>query len=189
MKLGEIPRTTLRAEGQSGVVEVKQPETFSPRFDFLAAVSERPLAIRTISPANRRALGTRGVGKDVVIDWLETDVAAAIKDMGAEHVWLICDNRPIHDPDEIKEALHFGGAKNVDGVYQFPAYSAKYLSPLDAGIFHHFKQKVREHAPLRTENMGEIMVKEFFELSTELISSYWHKCAMMRSDDVNKDLY
>jgi hypothetical protein len=69
-----------------------------------------------------------------------------------------------------------------------PTQAAKRMSPLDNALFHIWKERVRTHAPLTSDdNVVQVMTDEWNKLPKRRIQSQYRKCRLMRYQNVYDD--
>jgi hypothetical protein len=88
----------------------------------------------------------------------------------------------IHQQDLVR-VFHDRGCQDVKEVWFMPTQAAKRMSPLDNALFHLWKDKVRQHAPLTDHNIVQIMNDEWNNLPSSHIHSQFRKCLLMRNQN------
>ena len=108
--------------------------------------------------------------------------------MGEEKV-ILCLDKGLHlKPEEVKEALHQGGAKNTQDAWVFPTNTAKFVSPLDNSLWHTLKTRVHARKPQTEEETAQALEEEFMSMDVNEIRNYYKHCALTRGSDSYKDV-
>ncbi len=84
--------------------------------------------------------------------------------------------------EEVKEELEDGGATNVHDVLEMPTNAGQIANLLDNSLW------VGEKHPKTTEEVGEILTKEFYSASVEKIRGWYRKAGVVPGSDINRDL-
>jgi len=179
MKVNEAPKRTLVAEGQKQYVVATDTSSYSARFDMIACITgDRVLPPIIYSPADRRRLGVQGITLDMLKNYISDLLAQSVGAVDQYPMILVFDRSTIHHSDEVLVEFHLNGGQNLKEVIKMPTQSAKRLSPLDNGLFHDWKQRVRQHGPLTEQNMKTVMSDEWNATTKQQLKSYFHHCGI-----------
>ncbi len=61
------------------------------------------------------------------------------------------------------------------------------MSPLDNGIFHEWKERVRHHHPLTKNNIVSVIVQEQNKITSNELGIYYKHCELIDKQNVYKD--
>lgn len=128
-----------------------------------------------------------GITEQMLVDYIEEFLGRKVSALDRYPIILVFDRAPIHNSERVLEAFHSVGCEEVQEVVKMPAQGAKRISPLDNGLFHLWKEKVRLHSPLTEKNIISAMNKEWLSLSQQNIKSAYHHCGLVKGTDPYKD--
>jgi hypothetical protein len=82
------------------------------------------------------------------------------------------------------EAFHNGGCFEIVDIKYIPTKATMRLSPLGNAIWHEWKDKVRQHAPLTSTNIVSQMMTAYYSITP---NSYYRHCGLTHGQSVYKD--
>lgn len=187
VKLNETEGFTLVFPGEESYLEASDTTSYAARYDMIAFCNgEQVLPPFIITPEDRKRQGISGVTKKLLHISIQKLFAQAVGGLNEYPIFIVADKASIHKKD-LLQAFHEMGCQDVKDVWLMPTQAAKRMSPLDNALFHHWKGRVRKHAPLTTDNVVQIMNDEWNNLSAELIHSQFRKSLLLRRQDPYAD--
>lgn len=107
LRVNEAPRTTLVAEGETPYVIVEDTTQYAKRYDMIACcTSEEVLPPIIYSPSERNLIGSKGINKKMLLDYIEDILARACSGLDRYPLYLVLDRARIHNVSHILEAFH-----------------------------------------------------------------------------------
>jgi hypothetical protein len=180
-KLSEAPSHTVVLPGESAYVEVDDNSSYVPRYDMVACCTHMELFPSTIfSPAERAALGVRGVTQKMFIKYIQDILAQACGSLDRYPLYLVLDKASIHNEEKILEAFHDNGCQELVEVWKMPTKAGKRMSPLDNALLHHWKERIRGLGKVSKDNAIQRMSDEWNNLPSTLLRSQYRHCGLVR---------
>lgn len=179
----EAIRSTLTAPGEEPIALATSTTTYAHRYDMIACCSADKVFIPFIySPTERVAAGLKGINTNVLLRYIHSTLGQEIAALEKKTIILVMDKASIHNKQKLIEALEEEHAAVVE-IILMPTSSAKRLSPLDNSLFHLWKHKVRENAPLTDFNIVQIMSDEWNKISRRTLLAQYVHCGLERGKD------
>jgi transposase len=187
VKLNEAEHFTLVAPGELPYVTVTDTSSYADRYDMIALCNgEHVLPPIIFTPKDRQGRGVKGVTKRMLEQGVDDILAQAVGAIDKYPLYLVADKASIHQQDLV-QVFHDRGCQDLQQVLIMPTQAAKRMSPLDNALFHIWKERVRKHAPLTSDNVVQVMTDEWNKLSSRYIQSQYRKCLLMRGQNVYED--
>lgn len=188
MKVNEAPRRTLVARGEKSYAIVSENSSYAARYDMIAAcVGDQVLPPIIYTPADRVRMGVSGITSQMLVDFIESIFARAVSGLDRYPMLLVLDKSSIHSLAKVKEAFMLVGCEELTEVILMPTQAAKRLSPLDNGLFHDWKERVRRHSPLTSRNLIQAMNDEWFGTKATQLRHYYHHCGLTQHHPLYHD--
>jgi hypothetical protein len=186
----------LAPRGTTPRVKAEKHEKYEPRVDMWGAIAySGPLVCQTLTSQQRKKVvnertkkkGVKGYTKSLVKKFLKTKLAPKIKEL--KGVPILCMDKGLaFKEEEVKEAVHDGGATNLQDVWLFPTNTAKFVSPLDNNLWHGLKGRVRARNPATENGTARILQREFMATQSKEIKNYYRHCSLTTRTDPYQDL-
>lgn len=188
LRVNEAPRTTLVAEGETPYVIVDDTTQYAKRFDMIACcTSEGVLPPIIYSPSERNLIGSKGINKRMLLDYIDDILARACSGLDCYPLYLVLDRARIHNTAHILEAFHEAGCQEMREIILLPTQAAKRMSPLDNSLFHIWKDACRKHQLITERTIERIMADEWNNIKKETIKAYYKHCKITARSDVYAD--
>jgi len=184
LRVGEAPRDTLVAPGESQYLVVDDNNRYAPRYDMICFVyggGVFPAIVYT--PKDRKRLKVNGITKKMLNDYILNQLSVHVGAKDHYPWYIVCDKSNIHNAAEIKESFEDGMVHEIKEVIFLPTQAAKRMSPLDNGIFGIWKQRCRNHGKIAKANIVSIMIQEWEKISVDEIQSAYRHCGLTSSRD------
>lgn len=187
LRLNEAPTSTLVLPGEDAYVIVEDTSTYAARFDMIACCNgSRVFPPIIFSPKERADAGVKGVNKKMLVKYIQEILAQAIGALDLYPLILILDKASIHKGELLQE-FHDMGCQDLQDIWFMPKQAAKRMSPLDNSLFHHWKERVRERAPITKSNVVQLMSDEWNNMPAELIKAQYQHCSLTHRTDPYAD--
>lgn len=187
-RVGICGNSTLVAEGESSYVLVEENSSYAHRYDMIACCSiDRVFPPIIYSPEDRKDLGVDGVKTFMLEQYIHSILAQAVASLDRYPLTLVLDKANVHNVDKIKQAFIDGGCQDVAEVIVLPTQAAKRVSPLDNAMFNTWKSKVKQHEPITSSKIVQVMADAWNELDANDIQPNYHHCLLMQRQDVYAD--
>jgi hypothetical protein len=179
-----IPLYSLALPGQKAKQQV-QHEAFGFRVDVLDSCAVDALGpYHVITPSDRRALGTRGITKELFLDFFEAKIIPFANLRFMPKTIFIVDKATVHDMSRMYDAAHDLMPDTIVKVWFLPTNSAKFLSPLDNGFHSELQHGVADL--LQYTDRSEAAVAECIHTFMRRngganLDSYYHHCGLYAS--------
>jgi hypothetical protein len=165
-------------------VVAEETTTYALRYDMIACCSGKEVLPPMIfTPTEREQIRTRGINTKMLIKYIQDLLAQACGALDRYPLYLVLDRATIHNKKEILQAFHDWGCQDVVDILKMPAQAPKRMSPQDNALFHEWKEKVRNHAPLTKHNIEQIMADEWNNLPVKHLSAYYRHCGLTNLKD------
>jgi hypothetical protein len=188
LRVNEAPRTTLVAPGETAYVIVEDTTQYARRYDMIACcTSEQVLPPIIYSPSERQLIGSKGINKRMLLDYIEDILARACSGLDRYPLYLVMDRARIHNVQHILEEFHSAGCEEMKEIILLPAQAAKRMSPLDNSLFHVWKEACRKHELITDRTIERIMADEWNAIKKETIKSYYKHCKITGRADAFAD--
>ena len=175
IKVNEAPTHTLVLPGQHPYVIVEDTSSYAARFDMIACcTSKETLPPMIYAPNERR----KGITTEMLINYIRDFLAQSVGALDRYPLTLALDRASIHNTTEMLQAFHDWGCQELVEIVKLPTSSSIRLSPLDNSLFHDWKELVRNHSPLTSENIRRIMSDEWNNLSPSLLEAHYRQCLL-----------
>jgi hypothetical protein len=185
MKVNECLSTTLVMPGESEYVVVEDDTSYAARYDMIGCCTGKEMLPPIVySPEDRASRSVDGIRSWMVNDYIEDILARSISALDRYPMYLIIDQSKAHNKQQMMEAFHNGGCFEIADIKYIPTKAAKRLSPLDNAIWHEWKDKVRQHAPLTSTNIVSQMMTAYYSITP---NSYYRHCGLTHGQSVYKD--
>jgi hypothetical protein len=188
MKAGARPTHGLAPKGKKAKVKSDKPEKYQPRVDMWGAISyNKPLDFDVKTSEDRKKEGVKGYRKKHLKLFLRKKLAPKLSKMNTKVIPNM--DRGFHcKSSELLDELKAGGAENVEDVWFFPPNAGKLCNPLDNTLWHSMKSRVRKASPNGEKELAKRARKEFMDISTKDLHSYFRNCGLTSRTDPYKDL-
>lgn len=188
LRVNEAPRTTLVAPGETPYVIVEDTTQYAKRYDMIACcTSDQVLPSIIYSPSERNLIGSKGINKKMLLDYIEDILARACSGLDRFPLYLVLDRARIHNIGHILEAFHEAGCEEMREVILLPTQAAKRMSPLDNSLFHIWKDACRKHELITDRTIERIMADEWNNIKEDTITSFYKHCKITGRSDVFAD--
>jgi len=188
LRVNEAPRTTLVAPGETAYVIVDDTTQYAKRYDMIACcTSEQVLPPIIYSPSERNLIGSKGINKKMLLDYIDDILARACSGLDQYPLYLVLDRARIHNISHILEAFHEAGCQEMREVILLPTQAAKRMSPLDNSLFHNWKDACRKHELITDRTIERIMADEWNAIDKRTITAYYKHCKITGRSDVYSD--
>jgi hypothetical protein len=189
MRFGEGELKSIVPPGSSALVNSPVHTLYLPRVDIVGAIScDTPLAIRIMTPEQRKMLGVKGWRKEHVLGYLKRQLAPSVNQLEGDVFAIVVDKALRISPKDVVDAMHAGGCRRAKFAWLMPTAAAKYISPLDNNLWHEWKERVRKRKPKSVPGLAYIMRQEWWQQSTENICSYYRHCGLMQHADSTRGI-
>lgn len=188
LRVNAAPTSTLVAPGETPYVIVDDDSAYARRYDMIAAVSyDRVFPPIIYTPDERKQEGVKGINSRMLIQYIQNILAQAVGAMDIYPIVLVLDRSRIHNEGEIQQAFQDWGCQELTEVVKMPTQAAKRMSPLDNSLFHDWKDRCRQHAPLTNNNIKQVMADKWNKTKVKTIKAYYHRCLLFQRQDVYAD--
>ena len=180
----------LSVAGTNAHLLVDKTGNYVPRYDVMAAISlDSPLAFKSFRPDERNHAETKGINKEMFLDWISDELTTSINKLPSRDYYLITDNARIHNASEIlDEFYNMNDCPRLKEAILHPPNTAKYLSPLDNNYWHYWKEEVRKNEKRQEEPMNDFLLRCWEHTDSSFIRSSFRKCRLMRGQSIDDDL-
>lgn len=127
-----------------------------------------------------------GITLEMFLTYINTTLANDLGQLPTRARYMIYDKSPVHSDKKVLAAFQSNRVP-LKGVFKSPTAAAKRVSPLDNTLFHAWKEAVRGHAPLTTENIEQAMIDSWRALNVTSIQHCYQHCGFMRGQDPYSD--
>lgn len=183
-RLSEAPTNTVVLPGETPYVVVDETTSYAKRYDMIACCTASELFPPIIySPSERAAAGVKGVNNKMLVTYIQTILAQAAGALDRYPLYLVLDKASCHNEQKLLEAFHDNGCQELAQIWKMPKQAAKRMSPLDNSLFHDWKQRVRNRAPIHESNIEQIMNDEWNNLPTRLLHAHYKHCLLLHWQD------
>lgn len=188
LRVGETSGHTLVIQGEAKFVESSNTSRYAPRYDMIACCSgNETLPPIIFSPEDRKGRGVQGVTSEMVLKYIDSVLAQAVRALDRYPIYLVVDQSTAHNKQRMIEAFRDRGCGELVDIVFMPAQGAKRLSPLDNGIFGTWKNRCRSHAHIAPTNIVHVMSSEWSKLSSSYLMSCYQHCALTHHRDAYLD--
>jgi DDE superfamily endonuclease len=188
IRVSDAPRNTLVMPDEQPIVVVEDNSSYAARYDMIAVTTGTEVLPPVIfSPEDRETRGVDGIQGWMLNEYILDILARSIAALDRYPMYLVVDRSTAHNSETMMESFHCGGCFEIVDIMKMPTKAAKRISPLDNGIFHEWKDRVRKHNLLTSKNIESVMVQEWENISQENISHYYKHCGLTHGQDVYKD--
>jgi hypothetical protein len=188
LRLNAVPSKTLVAPGQSKFVVAEDTSAYAARYDMIACCSgTRVFPPKIFTPADRQALGVKGIRKHMILKYIEDILAQAAGALDLYPLVLVMDKSTAHNAGEMLQMFHDNGCQDMQRIYLMPTNSAKRMSPLDNSLFHSWKLKCKKRGHLKEANIEQIMADCWNTINESTLRNYYRHCGLMYGRDVYFD--
>jgi hypothetical protein len=175
LRVNEAPTHSIVLPGEQSYVVAENTTSYAKRFDMIACcTSMETLPPMIYAPDERR----KGITTDMLISYIRDFLAQSAGALDRYPLTLVVDRATIHNTDKMMQAFHDWGCQELTEIIKMPAMSAKRLSPLDNSLFHDWKERVRKHAPITSENIRRLMSNEWNNLPPRLLCAHFKHCLL-----------
>jgi hypothetical protein len=98
-------------------------------------------------PGERKEWGADGIRTDMVISFIDSILAQAVRALDRYPLYLLLDRASCHNTEQMMQAFRDRGCGELVAIKKYPAKSAKRISPLDNNFIHEWKTICRSHTP------------------------------------------
>lgn len=182
-----VPHYSLGLPQQKVHIQVDR-EQFGIRVDLIDSCAVDALGpYRIISASERRSLGTKGVQKEMFLDFFKSMMIPFANLRGEAKTVFVVDKSRVHDTQRMFELAEDTMPDILVKIWSLPTNSAKFLSPLDNG-FHSDLQRGFAHLIENTDRSEKSVVEclhEFmYRYDPSKLHAYYHHCDLMRSRSI-----
>jgi hypothetical protein len=189
IEIGARPHRGLHVQGKQPKSAMHRSSVYPKRIDIMGAISyNKVLSVETNTPAQRRQERRKGYRKIDILNFIQTKVSRDLVRLGEDDVVFILDKGCNLTVDEVKAAFKKGRCNLVKDVLLIPTSAGKHVSPLDNCLWHQLKEGVRAKCPIDEEATIAAIKSSWKEVSKDNLNNYYRHCALMRRQDVSKDL-
>jgi hypothetical protein len=173
LRVNEAPTHTVVLPGDQSYVIAEDTTSYAKRFDMTACcTSKETLPPMIYAPDERR----KGITTDMLISYIRDFLAQSAGALDRYLLTLVLDRATIHNTDKMMQAFHDWGCQELTEIIKMPAMLTKRLSPLDNSLFHDWKERVRKHAPITSENIRRLKSNEWNNLPPSLLAAHFRHC-------------
>lgn len=186
LRLSEATTHTLVLPGQHPYVLATETAAYSKRFDMIACcVGDQVLVPKIYSPKERSDASVKGINGPMLLQFIDDILAQAVEGLDRYPLTLVLDRAPIHkDIDSILQAFRDRSSESITDILLLPPNSAKRLSPLDNCLFHDWKEECRQHCPVTTNKIQQVMSDAWNSMNPK---PHYKHCGLTREVDVYFD--
>jgi hypothetical protein len=188
LRLSSVRHRTLVAPGEQKYIAVDDTSSYAARYDMIACCSgNRVFPPKIITPQDRAAVGTAGVTKQMVLDYIQDILAQAAGALDLYPLVLVTDKSTSHNAGEMLQMFHDNGCQDMQTIYSMPTNSAKRLSPLDNSLFAHWKYLCRQRGRIKESNIVQVMSDCWNNITQSTIHNNYRHCGIMHGRGVYFD--
>jgi hypothetical protein len=188
MRLSECQLFTIVLPNNKPNIEVSNNTNYADRYDMITFISgETVLPPIIYTPEDRAVRGVKGITGDMLNSFIEDYLARSISGLDKYPLYLFCDKSKIHNIERMKESFENGLCFEIVDISFMPAKASKRLSPLDNGLYHSWKQRVRKHHPITENNLVQLMNDEWMKTTAKQIANAYKHCGLTYSQNIYKD--
>ncbi|MDR3549225.1 MAG: hypothetical protein P4M11_13350 [Candidatus Pacebacteria bacterium] len=175
MRVNEAPTSTIVLPGEQQFVLAENTTSYATRYDMIACCTSKETLPPIIYAPNERR---KGIDTEMLLAYIRDFLAQSAGALDRYPLTLVVDQSPIHNTERMLEAFHDWGCQELTEIVLMPSMSAKRLSPLDNALFHDWKERVRKHAPITSENIRRLMSDEWNNLPASLLAAHYRHCLL-----------
>jgi hypothetical protein len=184
IKVGNGRLKGLAPSGEPATDVGKTAREWGLRVDMMAAISgEGRVALKIMTPEDRKEVGTKGWRKWMVLRFIRVQVAGYVHRAGITDATVVVDKALKISAEEVEREMKRGGAVRVAPAVVMPASTPNYISPLDNNLWHEMKHAIREENAQDVDTLVRVIRKVWENISSDSIRAYYHQCALNRTGD------
>jgi hypothetical protein len=181
---GDVQNYTIVLPGEPPFIESSCTSKYAARYDMIACCSGRKALPPIIYSPNERA---SGINQHMLLEYIRNLLAQSAGALDTYPLLLLVDRATIHSEEKILQEFHDWGCQELTQVIKMPPAAAKRLSPLDNSLFNVWRQRVLDGPSLTKSNIKQRMSDAWNSIQEEDIQLQYHKCGLMRHQDVYFD--
>ena len=179
LRVSEAPTHTIVLPGERPFVIAEDTSSYAKRYDMIACCTSKetlPPIIFAPNDHERR----NGINAEMLHSYIRDFLAQAIGALDRYPLsdTLAIDRASIHNADKMLREFHDWGCQELVEIVKIPSMSAKRLSPFDNSIFHDWKERIRQHAPITSENIRQLMNDEWVNLPSSYLEAHYQHCLL-----------
>lgn len=175
LRVSEAPTHTITLPGEQPFVLAEDTTSYAKRFDMIACCTSRETLPPIIYAPNERR---KGIDAEMLLAYVRDFLAQSVGALDRYPLTLVLDRATIHQPERLLREFHDWGCQELTEIVRLPAMSAKRLSPLDNSLFHDWKERVRKHAPITSDNIRAVMSNEWNNIPPSLLAAHFRHCLL-----------
>jgi hypothetical protein len=188
LRVNEAPTHTLVAPGESAYVVVEDTTAYAKRYDMIACCTGKEVLPPIIyTPDERKELSVKGINTKMLVTYIQQILAQAAGALDRYPLYLVIDKATCHNKSQILEAFHDNGCQELVDIWFMPTQAAKRMSPLDNSLFHEWKECCRQHHPISSHHIEQLMADEWNNTSPANLHHYYQHCGLTSRGDAYFD--
>ena len=146
LKINELTQTTLVVPDENLYIIVTDSSSYALYFDMITTIIDgRVLPPIAFSPQDRMVRQANEINTELLIDFITNILSPVIHEFNPTPTHLVLDKANIRNVSKINQPLQYTELNDMQIVIT-PSQAPKCVNPLDNGLFHETKERIRKHS-------------------------------------------